>query len=102
MARAPREPPPIPGPPPPRLVRFRVTEPELAVILRALRTTTSGAVEARRLADVLAEEAALSDASRMKVDSRGPAFAAAGHTARASVKRGRSALSTGLVVVPGL
>jgi hypothetical protein len=40
-------------------VRFRVTEPEIDVTLRALRTTTSGVVEARRLADVLAEEAAL-------------------------------------------
>jgi hypothetical protein len=59
MARAPREPPPPPVPPPPRLVRFRVTEPKVDLILRALRTTTTGALEARRLADVLAAEAAL-------------------------------------------
>jgi len=57
MARAPApsEPPLPPGPPPPRLVGLRVTEGEVGVILRALRTTTSGVVEARRLA----EEAAL-------------------------------------------
>jgi hypothetical protein len=59
MARAPREPPPPPVPPPPRLMRFRVTEPEIAVILHALRTSTTGVAEARRLADVIAEEAAL-------------------------------------------
>jgi hypothetical protein len=58
MARAPVAPPP-PVPSPPALVRLRVTEPEVQVILRALRTTTTGVVEARRLADVLAEEAAL-------------------------------------------
>jgi len=40
-------------------VRLRVTEPEVDVILPALRTTTAGVVEARRLADVLAAEAAL-------------------------------------------
>jgi len=57
-ARAPVEP-PIPVPSPPQLVPLRVTEPEVQVILRALRTTTTGVVEARRLADVLAEEAAL-------------------------------------------
>jgi hypothetical protein len=45
--------------PPPRLVRLRVAEPEVAVILRALRTATTRVVEARRLADVLAEDAAL-------------------------------------------
>src|SRR5262249_38301767 len=50
---------PVPVAPPPRLVRLRVTEPEAGVILRALRTTTAGVVEARRLADVLAAEAAL-------------------------------------------
>jgi hypothetical protein len=58
MARAPAEP-PTPVPPPPPLVRLRVTEPEVDVILHALRTTTTGVMEARRLADVLAEEAAL-------------------------------------------
>jgi len=45
--------------PPPRLVRLRVTEPDVGVILRALRTTSTGVAEARRLAAVLAEEAAL-------------------------------------------
>jgi hypothetical protein len=59
MARAPREPPPPPVPPPPRLVRFRVTQGEIHTIVHALRTTTTGVVEARRLADVIAEEAAL-------------------------------------------
>ena len=58
MARPPSEP-PVPVPPPPRLVRLRVTEPEVAVILRALRTTPAGDEQARRLADVLAAEAAL-------------------------------------------
>jgi len=58
MARAPVEPPPD-VPRPPQLVRLRVTEPEVRVILHALRTTTTSVVEARRLADVLAEEAAL-------------------------------------------
>jgi hypothetical protein len=52
---------PIPPPPdvprPPKLVRLRVTAPEVQVILRALRTTTTA--EAHRLADVLQEEAAL-------------------------------------------
>ena len=46
-------------PRPPKLVRLRVTAPEVQVILRALRTTATGVVEARRLADVLAAEAAL-------------------------------------------
>jgi hypothetical protein len=63
---------PVPPPPdvsrPPKLVRLRVTAPEVQVILRALRTTTTGVLESRRLADVLAEEAALlrraRDASR--------------------------------------
>ena len=54
---------PVPPPPdvprPPKLVRLRVTAPEVQVILRALRTTTSGVLESRRLADVLAEEATL-------------------------------------------
>ena len=58
MARAPAEP-PTPVPPPPQLVRLRVTAPEVQVILRALRTTPLGDEQARRLADVLAEEAAL-------------------------------------------
>ena len=58
MARPPVDPPPA-VPPPPALVGLRVTAPEVQVILRALRTTTSGVLEARRLADVLAEEAAL-------------------------------------------
>jgi hypothetical protein len=49
-----------PVPPPRQLVRLRVTKPEVQVILHALRTTTTAVVEARRLADVLAEEAALS------------------------------------------
>jgi len=57
MPRAPVEPPP-PVPPPPELVPLRVTAPEVQVILRALRTTP-GDEQARRLADVLAEEAAL-------------------------------------------
>jgi hypothetical protein len=38
---------------------LRCTDDEAALILRALRTTTSGVVEARRPADVLAAEAAL-------------------------------------------
>jgi hypothetical protein len=58
MVRPPTEP-PLPVAPPPKLLRLRVTESEVAVILRALRTTTAGTLEARRLADVLAEEAAL-------------------------------------------
>jgi len=59
MARPPVEPPPD-VPRPPKLIRLRVTEPEVGVILDALRTTTTGVVEARRLADVAAAEAALS------------------------------------------
>jgi hypothetical protein len=47
------------SPTPAALVQLRVTAPEVQVILRALRTTTTGVAEARRLADVLAEEAAL-------------------------------------------
>src|SRR5262249_7409975 len=58
MGRAPAEP-STPVPSPPQLVQLRVTGSEVDVILRALRTTTSGVLEARRLADVLAEEAAL-------------------------------------------
>jgi hypothetical protein len=58
MARPPGAP-PSPVPPPPRLVRLRVTEPEVAVILRALRRTPAGDDQARQLADVLAEETAL-------------------------------------------
>ena len=58
MGRAPVEP-STPVLSPPQLVQLRVTGSEVDVILRALRTTTSGVLEARRLADVLAEEAAL-------------------------------------------
>jgi len=58
MARPPVEPPPD-VPRPLQLVQLWVTEPELDVIVRALRTTTSGVVESRRLADVVAAEAAL-------------------------------------------
>jgi hypothetical protein len=47
MARAPREPPPSPMPEPPALVTLRCTDDEAALILRALRTTTTGVVEAR-------------------------------------------------------
>src|SRR5262249_16000920 len=55
---------PPPAAPPPRLVRFRGTEPEVGVILRALRATTDGVVEARRLADVLQHEAVLTGRGR--------------------------------------
>ena len=58
MARPPSEQPPL-DPPPPRLVRLRVTEPEAALIVRVLRATPSGDAQAQRLADILAEEAAL-------------------------------------------
>jgi hypothetical protein len=52
-------------------VQFRVTEPEVDVILRALRTTTTGAMEARRLADTLAQEVAVSGGARSP-GRRGP------------------------------
>jgi hypothetical protein len=56
MARPPREP-PAPVPPPPRLVRLRVTEGEADLIVRVLRSASAG--DAQALADVLAEETAL-------------------------------------------
>jgi len=62
MARGPIVP-PVPVAPPPRLVTLRITEPEAALVVRALRSSPEGPA-AHRLADVLQHEVVLTTRGR--------------------------------------